>query len=273
MLYTISLIIPLAWGMLSSVKDSWEFDDSSIAFPKIILFENYKVAIQAFSTKVDSLTGPKTISFFQMITNTLLYAFGSAFMVTLIPCLTSYIVAKFKFRVLRIYYIIVVVTMALPIVGNLPSSLQIAKLLGLYDNIWGLWLMKGYFIGMYFLVFYASFKTIPDSFSEAAQIDGASNFAILTRIILPLIKTTFSTIMLIQFIGFWNDYLTPRVFMPSVPTLAVGLFKFSFSSSDSYSSPPIQLAGCMLLLLPILLIYIVLQEKLIGNITMGGIKE
>lgn len=266
-------IVMILWAGLSSFKDPWEFDDSALAFPKLWSFINYPKAFKAYTVTIDTATGYKKIGTVQIIINTILYAGGCAFIGTLVPCLTSYVVAKFKFRVLKIYYITVVVCLTIPIIGGAASQLQIARSLGIYDTIWGIWLMRGYFIGSYFLIFYSAFKMIPDSFAEAAKIDGAGNFTILFKLILPLISKTFTTIMLILFVSLWNEYQTPLMFIPSVPTLAVGLYKFSFSSSDEYSSPPIQLAGSMILFIPIFIIFIALQDKLMGNISMGGMKE
>ena len=272
-LISLMYIVMLLWAMMSSVKDPWEFEDSALKLPKIWSFGNYPTALKAYTVTIDAASGYKQIGAGQIILNTLLYAGGCAFLGTLVPCLTSYVVSKFKFRILKLYYITVVVCLSIPIIGGAASQIQIAKSLNMYDTIWGIWLMRGYFIGSYFLIFYSAFKMIPNSFSEAAKIDGAGNFTILFSLILPLISKTFTTIMLILFVNYWNEYQTPLMFIPSVPTLAVGFFKFSFSSTDAYSSPPIQLAGSMILFIPIFIIFVSLQDRLMGNVSMGGMKE
>ena len=163
--------------------------------------------------------------------------------------------------------------MTLPIVGNLPSELQLLKLLGLYDHIYGLWICKANFLGLYYLIFFASFKTIPNDFSEAAHIDGASNIKVLLSIALPLVKSTFMTIMLIKFVEFWNDYTVTLTYMPSVPTIAYGLYTYSFSTIPEISNTPMRLVGCLILIVPILIVFVFCHKKLMGNISMGGIKE
>lgn len=266
-------IFMLLWAGVSSFKHPWEFDDSAVAFPEVFYYKNYLSAFKSYTVEIFTAAGSKKIGTVQIIINTVLYAGGCAFLGTLMPCLTSYVVAKFKFRVLKLYYITVVICLTIPIIGGAASQLQIAKSLGMYDTIWGIWLMRGYFIGSYFLIFFSAFKMIPDSFAEAAKIDGAGNFTILFKLILPLISKTFTTIMLILFVNFWNEYQIPLMFTPSVPTLAVGLYKFCFSSNDEFGRPPIQLAGSMILFIPIFIIFIALQDKLMGNISMGGMKE
>ncbi len=261
-------IVMLLWAGVNSIKDSWEYDDSALALPQILDFTNYARAFTAYSVKLDN---ERVVGTFEIIVNTILYAGGCAFLGTLVPCLTAYVVSKYKFRILKIYYFTVVVCLSIPIIGGAASQIQISYALGIYDKIWGIWLMRGYFIGSYFLIFYSAFSMIPDSFSEAAKIDGAGNFSVLFKIMLPLMSKTFTTVLLILFVQYWNEYETPLMFTPSVPTLAVGLYKFSISSENS--AIPVRLAGSMILFIPIFILYIFLQDKLMGNISMGGVKE
>ncbi len=261
-------ITMLLWASVSSLKHRWEYDDSSITFPKLWQFINYVSAYGAYSVKLDS---GRMVGTLEIIFNTVLYAGGCAFLGTLVPCLTAYVVAKYKFRILKIYYITAVVCLSIPLIGGAASQIQIANSLGIYDTIWGIWLMRGYFIGTYFLIFYSAFTVIPDSFTEAAKIDGAGNFGVLFKIMLPLMSKTFTTVLLILFVQYWNEFETPLMFTPSVPTLAVGLYKFSFSPENA--SVPVTLAGSMILFIPIFILYICLQDKLMGNISMGGVKE
>ena len=132
--------------------------------------------------------------------------------------------------------------------------------------------MRANFLGMYFLVFYAIFQSVPDSYIEAARVDGAGNFMIFIRIMLPLVKNTFFTVLLIQTITAWNEYQVPLVFLPSHPTLAMWLFKFSLSSKTELSSIPMKVTGCMLLFIPIFTVFIIFNKRLLGNVSLGGLK-
>ena len=142
------------------------------------------------------------------------------------PCIVAYLTAKYKFRLNKIIHTIVIVAMILPIVGSLPSELQLVKTLGFYDHMWGMFILKANFLGMYFLVFYATFKSLPWTFAEAAQIDGAGHFRTFIQIMLPLIRSTLFAVFILLFIEHWNDYYTPMVFLPEKPTMSYGLFIF-----------------------------------------------
>ena len=91
---------------------------------------------------------------------------------------------------------------------------------------------------------------MPMAYTEAACIDGAGNLSVLLRIILPLSRNTFFTVMLINFITFWNDYQTPLIYMPSKPTVAYGMFVIANATTPGLSTIPMRMTGAMLMLVP-----------------------
>lgn len=156
---------------------------------------------------------------------------------------------------------------------SLPSELQMLRYLNLYDKIVGTWLMKANFLGMYYLVFYETFRNFAKDYSEAASIDGASQLRILLNIMIPMVSNVIVTVALINFVAFWNDYQTPYVYIPNHPTLAYGLFMFSGYSHPEISGPTYKLAGSMMVFVPVFIVFLCFQKRLMGNISMGGIKE
>ena len=137
----------------------------------------------------------------------------------------------------------------------------------------GMWILKSGFLGMHFLIFYGMFKAMPKDYSEAAYVDGANNFTVMVRIMFPLARNTFLTIMLIKFIDLWNDYYMTMQFMPNIKTLAFGLYEYSQSYKPAISSTPMKLAGCCILAVPVLVLFLCFHDRIMGNISMGGIKE
>jgi multiple sugar transport system permease protein len=94
------------------------------------------------------------------------------------------------------------------------------------------------------------------------------------KIMFPLSRTTYLTIVLLLFVGFWNDYTTPMLFMPNVPTLSYGLWTFVVGSSiNEIANEPMRLAACLLLLMPILILFAFMHNKLLTNVSIGGVKE
>lgn len=273
LIYSLFLGYLIFWGIITSLKDVGEFNDNVLGFPITITFNNFATIFKNFYVRVN-INGVLTPMFIEdMLWNTVLYALGGAFIQTFVPCIVAYAVSRFKFKFNAVIKGIVIVTMILPIIGSAPSEIQLLRNLGIYDTIIGNWIQKFHFLGMYFLVFTASFEVIPKDFAEAAYIDGASEFKLLTKIMFPMVSTIFTSILLINFISLWNDYQTPLLYLPSHPTLAYGIFDLSRTTISGLNNVPTRMAGCVILLVPILIIFISFRKKIMGNITLGGVKE
>lgn len=275
LLYCVLLYVPLIWGVFTSFKTSGEFRLNAFGFPKKFTFQNYAQAFKLLYVDVSRGAGIMVrVRLIHMFGYSILYAGGCGLIATATACIMAYAVAKFsKFYMSKVIYMIVLVAMVTPIVGNLPSEIQVARTLGLFDTMWGIWIMKMSFLGMYFLVFHAMFKSLPDDFAEAAYLDGASEMRVMVNIYLPLAKFAFLTILLLNFITFWNDYQVPLIYIPSYPTVAYGIFTYSNSNLTDNSNVPSQITGSIIMIVPILILFLVFHKRLIGNVSMGGIKE
>ena len=127
-------------------------------------------------------------------------------------------------------------------------------------------------IGYMMIIYIAGLQAVPEDMLEAAKIDGASNMHILLAIVLPLVKNIFFTVMLVNFIGFWNDYQVPLLYMPSYPTVAYGMYNMANTRENNLSSVPMRMTGAMLMFIPIFTLFLIFQKRLLGNLTVGGIK-
>lgn len=279
-LYALTLFVPLLWGLNISLKNNLD----AVAYPFTVKwpfkFENYATVFNEFKVPVamynDAGEFIKTNNFYMedMLWFTFLYAVCCSFVNIAVVCVTAYITARYDFRICKIIDSIVIIAMILPIVGSMASELRIMRALGFYNSLLGMMVMKANFLGgTNFLIFNATFKGMPKDFSEAAQLDGASNFTVMLKIMLPLAKNMFFTLWLLMFIQFWNDYQTPLLYFPDKPTLSYGLYRFTQSTNGAGKELPIKMAACFMLMIPILVIFLFTSEKLIGNISMGGLKE
>ncbi|MFR2944726.1 MAG: carbohydrate ABC transporter permease, partial [Lachnospiraceae bacterium] len=269
--YVLSMFTLIGWALITSFKSPNDFRTNAIGMPEKFVW-NYTFVYTKFYVSVLTESGMEVVYMETMFVYSILYSLGCAFFQTLVPCITAYLCARFNYKFSKIVYTAVIVVMILPIVGSLPAELQMAKNTGLYDSIWGLWIMKANFLGMYFLVFYDGFKGLSMTYTEAAKIDGASNMHILLAIVLPLVKNIFFTVMLVNFIGFWNDYQVPLLYMPSYPTVAYGMYNMANTRENNLSSVPMRMTGAMLMFIPIFTLFLIFQKRLLGNLTVGGIK-
>lgn len=268
---TLVLFVMLYLTIVTSLKTLPDFMSNVIGLPKEWKFKNY---LDAFVQFKEVKSDGSYVFLGEMLFYTLLYAGGCAFFATITPCIVAYCCAKYDVWLNKILYGTVIVGMILPIVGALPSSIQIMKALGLYNTMVGMWIMKFNYMGTYFLIFYATFKSLSNGYKEAATIDGASEYQVLLRISLPLVKSTMIAVFVLNFIAFWNDYQTPLIYLKDYPTAAVGLFNYVYAPSvNTVSTKPMQMAGCMILFIPVFTLFLCFRNLFLGNLTVGGLKD
>ena len=274
--YSLVIILPLIWAFYSSFKSELDFGFNPLGLPKEIFggwqFENYAAAFRVLYIAVDTPDGgTRYVMFAEMFLNTVIYAAGCTVVATYSHVIVSYIVSRYSFGFGKFIYRLVIVVMALPIVGSMPSEVQMTRALGLYDNLIGVCILKGGFATMNFLILYASFKAIPSDYSEAASLDGAGHFRILGSIMLPMVKNSLIAIALLSAINYWNDYTTVGVFLPTHPTVTFGLYRFQYSFQPE-SIIPVIIAASLISCLPVLALFLVFRNKILGAVMMGGLK-
>ena len=271
--YVASLAIPIIWAIYSSFNDVAAYRSFYVLkgeFPLKLTFDNFYAAFTEF-TYTTSTTNV-SYNFFEMFLHSVIYAVGSAAVFTITPMVVAYCAARFKFKFSKVIYAFVLITMALPIVGSMPSEMRMLKNLGIFDTFFGMWVLRTNFLSIYFLIFYAQFESIPMDYTEAAKVDGASNLRIMFTVVLPQAVPTIITVFLLSFIGFWNDYQIPRAYLPSYPTVSEGLFLLARTGLKQVNNDPTKLAGIIGMTLPLIVIFAILNKRLRFNVAAGGIK-
>jgi ABC-type glycerol-3-phosphate transport system permease component len=281
--YLLTMVATLGWTLITTMKSNNEYEYFEVAGEmvgnKLWLpkegwsFDNYVNAYNYFYVEVDAGEGYYIkFDIFQQFTNSVLYSVGCATAVTVVSLVMGYATARFRYKFSEYIYAFVLITMALPIVGSMPSEIAVAQKLRIFDTMPGMWILRANFLNTYFLIFYAQFRMIPKDYTEAAKIDGANPFTIMTQIIVPLAATTTSTVFVLTFIGYWNDFQIPMVYIPSYPVAAYGMFVFQNTPIVEIANTPTRLAGICLLAFPIVIFYAFFNKKLNVNLSVGGIK-
>ena len=292
-LYAIILLLLLYWGVITAMKTDDDFvlgRNNFLGLPRlyekrqggILLpwqweFENFVNVARFFDMKDLVRNGRRirSIPFSTQLGYTLLYAIGCSFFSTLCPCIVAYATQKFKYGFNKVVDILVIISMSVPIIGSQASMLSLMHGLGIYDTFPGLYMQKFYFGNMYYLMFSAIFKGVSKEYYEAGYIDGATEWQVMLKIAIPLVLTSFGLVFLLHFITFWNDYHTLLIYAPSHPTIVYGLFKVMTDATGSSvrGQTPVQMAACTLITLPVIILFIIFRNKLMGNLTIGGVKE
>ncbi len=288
-IYTLMFLALLLWGIITSFKSNIDFmhAENFIGLPNPefssneIAFGNYGTSISKLSYNIRKtfyaggtlVVNTQDVTFVKTLLNTIVYAVGGAFLLAFMPMVMGYCCSKYKFVVSKIITAVVVFAMIMPTVGSESSLLSLMMDLRIYDELYGALIVKAGFTGMYFLVYKAYFDGLSDSYIEAAEIDGASQTTVFVKIMAPLAIKIFGTVMLLHFIGLWNDYQTPMVLIPTHPTFAYTVYHLGFKGTGVFKTIPIQLSLILLLTMPILILFIIFRSKIMGGVSIGGVKE
>jgi sn-glycerol 3-phosphate transport system permease protein len=187
--------------------------------------------------------------------------------------LTAYALVFVRFPGKKIIFALILATLMVPPqVQVLPNYVFISGLGG-RDTYWGI-ILPGLATGFGTFLLRQQFLTLPASILEAAEIDGASHWKRLTRIVVPISMPAIATVALVNIVFEWNEYLWPLVIVsdPHMMTLPVGLTLLANSESgaDSYG---IVMAGTVLVLVPVLIVFAAFQRYIVSGLTQGAVKD
>ncbi len=268
-IYASAILYPYLLALNSAFRDWGSFTDNIFGVSKWTL-DNFKQVFVQFNYPVTMPDGtPGAFYFDGLLFNSALYSLGCAAAATICPCIVGYCTAKFPYKFSRFIISMIYVLMGLPIVGTTVSEIQMSQTIGVYNTIPGMWFLKFGFVGLYTLLFHSMYKSLPNEYVEAAYMDGAGNMQIFTRIMVPMGMPTMSVVFILSFVNFWSDYTTPMYFLPSYPTLSLSLLNFAELSSTTET---MQMAACVLLCIPSLVLFASFTEKFTENLQVGGIK-
>ncbi|MBQ2741573.1 MAG: carbohydrate ABC transporter permease, partial [Oscillospiraceae bacterium] len=261
--YAVSLIYPLVWAFLSSLKEATEYmTHNKMDLPEQWLFSNYLKAFEGLNIDGKDM--------FDMFFNSIWFTLGGTLAGVGVSCMTAYAVAKYRFPGSKLIYWTAVVSMMIPIVGSRPSQFKIYTALGIIESpLLLLAFLNGF--GFNFLVLHSYFESLPRSYMEAAFIDGASHFQCFWRVMLPQAKSPIMALSLVSAINFWNDYNTPLLFLKEYPTLSSGIYMYQVINTRILNMP-ILFAGILLTAVPVLILYAFFSNKIMNISLEGGIK-
>ncbi len=266
-IYALILVLPIVWLFINSFKGGLEYLDNiseakPFAWPKKFLFDNYGKAFSMFNYG--------EVTFFGMLGNSIWYVAVVTLEGVFFSACTGYVMAKYKFPGRDIIFSIAIVSMTIPIVGSLGASFRLAYDLGIYNTPLQPILSCAGGFGFNFLILHAFFKSMPWSYSEAVFIDGGNHFTAFFKIMLPMAVAPMLTLGIMSAIGAWNDYSSVILFLPDYPTISAGLY---FVKNDLIKqSSPVYFAQLILSMIPIITVFAIFSDKIMTNLSVGGLK-
>ncbi len=263
-------IYPLIWAFLNSFKSMKEYATDSLSLPKEWLWKHY---VQVFTEfQAVPLSGGEPFRYMDMLFNSLWILVVKVFVNVCSSMLLAYALARFRFPGSKFLYTLVIFANTIPIIGAGPAAYRLAVQMGMVNNPATIWLMWAGGFDFAFIVLYGYFKGVSPSYSESAKMDGASNWTIFIKVILPQVTPCLAAIAITQATGVWNDYSTPMIYMRDYPNLAYGMFLFKDSTFLVKDSMPIYFASAVISCLPVIILYTSCQNLILNNMTTGGLK-
>jgi ABC-type glycerol-3-phosphate transport system permease component len=256
--------LPFFWALLTSLKTPAEiFIFPPIWFPAAFQWHNY-IDIWQQAPFATFLLNSCIVTLFSMIGQ------------LLSASLVAYGFARFKFPGRNVLFLIVLSTLMLPHQITVIPTFLLYKILGWLDSFKPL-IVPSFFGGGAFSIFLFRqfFLTIPQEFDEAARMDGANSLLIFFRILLPLSTPIFTTMGIFSFLGSWNAFFYPLIFLNTTEkfTLALGLRYFQrTATAGGEAREHLLMAAAMLMTLPCVILFLILQRYFVRAIVMSGIK-
>lgn len=257
---SIIMLLPFAWMLSASFKpDNQIFNFPIEWIPREITFANYD--------RVWNSDVPFTVFFLNSIKVTVISVLGEI----CTSALAGYAFAKIKFKGRNIIFLTYLSTLVFPNQMMLIPRFVLFSQMGIYNTHWAL-ILPGMFTAFGTFMLKQFFETIPEELSESARIDGANHFVIFTRIVAPLSISAFSALIIFQFVGSWNEYEGPLVYIRSkeLATIPLGLNYFKDENSTSYGAI---MAASVCSLIPIFIVFLAFQKQFVAGIATSGMKE
>lgn len=268
-IFAITIIIPLAWVFLASLKSQLELNGDPWTLPKVLLWSNYATAF----TKAHMG---------EYLINSVIVTALSLVILLVVALPASYVLARFKFKGKKILNLLFMAGLfvnvnyiVLPIYMMLFNAEKLIGIANLFINNKVMLSIVYAATSLPFTVYLLSgfFKTLPKAYEEAALIDGCGYFKTMTKIMIPMARPSIITVVLFQFLSFWNEYIVAFTLMNKEnATLAVGL-KYLMQEQRSAAQYGVMYAGLVIVMVPTLILYILVQKKLTQGMSLGGLKD
>lgn len=255
------VILPFLWMIVSAFKSQREL----FAYPPSFFPKNWKV-----ENFVEAATRG-SISFLRMFLNTMMIAVPTTVFNIIFSSMAGYAFARLRFPFRNAIFMIFIASMMVPYAITLIPRFLLFKDLGFYDTY--IPLIVPVMFGTAFSIFLTRqfFMTLPKELEEAAIVDGCSHFRIWAQIFMPLTKPIIATLAVFQFQSSYNDFLGPVIYISSDVkfTVQMGLNSFRNSFSTRYD---LIMAGSIMALIPVVILFICCQKYIVRGIVMGGVK-
>jgi len=253
-------LVPFYYVLANSFKSFADILQNTSSLPKKFDFTNYK---QAWSI----------MQFSKVALNSLFITITSNIIIVFFCSMAAYKLVRTKNKLSTILFFMFVAAMIIPFQSIMIPLIKVGSKLDLMNNHWGIIIMYlGFGSGLSIFLYHGFIKGIPIELEEAAIIDGCSQFMVFWRVVFPLLKPITVTIVILNTLWIWNDFLLPSIVLNSdinLRTIPLATFYFFGAYTKQWH---LALAGLVLGITPLLIFFFAAQKHIIKGITSGSIK-
>lgn len=256
----VAMVLPFVWMVSTSFKELAQvFVYPPEWIPNPFVWQNYPQAMTA-------------VPFGRWFLNSLFIAVLVTLGQLATCSLAGFTFARMRFPGRNVLFLIYLGTMMIPHHVTIIPIFVMMNTMGLVNTFWPL-ILPGLASAWGAFLFRQFFLTLPQELEDAAKIDGSSFFRIYTQIFMPLAKPVLATLGVFTFMGSWNDFLGPLIFLQSkdVKTLTIGLLQFR-ADFQGMGNWPVMMAGVVISVLPVLIAFVIGQKYFVRGIALTGIK-
>ena len=255
---SIIVVIPYVWMLSNSFKTTIEtLTDPMHIIPQEFTLDGY-------------ITVLTKSPFFHWLGNSVFITCFNTIVILFTSTLVGYLFARFRFKGRDFLFAMLMFTMMVPAQVTMITTFIIIDDIGLYNSVWALIIPSFVNVfGIYLCKQYC--EEIPRELIESARIDGAGDFAIYWRIVIPQIRPAIGALAIFTFMEYWNDYLNPLIYLSSTEkmTLPLALSYFSTQHTTDLSAT---MAASALIMIPAAVVFIIFQKQFIKGLSMTGMK-
>ncbi|ADF39671.1 carbohydrate ABC transporter permease [Priestia megaterium] len=252
-------LVPFYYVLSNSLKSFAEILSNTSALPTTIQFQNF---VNAFNQ----------MNYLKVLSNSLIITVISNAVLVIFCSMAAYMLVRTKKKISSVIFMAFVAAMVIPFQSIMIPLVKVAGNLNLLNSIWGIVIMYlGFGSGMTIFLYHGFIKGIPVELEEAAIIDGCSRLGVFWRIVFPLLKPITVTVVILNSLWIWNDFLLPSLVLqdPELRTIPLATFFFFGQYTKQWD---LALAALVISIIPLLIFFFAMQKHIVKGITSGSIK-
>ncbi|MBY9079122.1 carbohydrate ABC transporter permease [Paenibacillus sp. HN-1] len=258
-LLLVLFVFPFLLLLLNSFKENTAITSNPLGLPQSFNLANYSKAFDY-------------MNYFGSFFNSLIITVCSVLIISLFAAMTAHYFVRNNTKFSQYTFLMMVASMIIPFQAIMIPLVKIYGSLNMLDNKWSLiYMYLGFGCSLAVFIYHGFVKGVPAELEEAAQIDGCTRTQTFFRIVFPVLAPTTATISILNVLWIWNDYLLPSLVLISPGNRTLPLSTYSFYGTYSVDYGPL-MAGLVLTILPIMIVYLFAQKYIIQGVMQGSIK-